>query len=126
MTTANKLKLTEKETEIMRQLWEGDKTVRELLESYSDPKPHFNTVSTTVRILIDKGFVTHVGERNGAFLYHASVARNSMAKRSLTNVVKSFFNNDYFSVVSTLVKEEKINIDELRELIDELEKKSKT
>lgn len=124
MATANKLKLTEKETEIMRQLWEGDKTVRELLEAYPDPKPHFNTVSTVVRILVEKGFVTHVGERNGAFLYHACVAQNSMARRSLTNVVKSFFNNDYFSVVSTLVKEEKINIDELRELIEELEKKS--
>lgn len=124
MDTTSTHKLTEKETEIMRHLWEGDKTIREILECYEDPKPHFNTISTTVRILSEKGFVEHRGERNGAFLFHAIIPQQKMAKNSLSKVVKSFFNNDYFSLVSTLVKEEKIDIEELRELINQLEKSS--
>lgn len=44
--------LTEKELVIMRMLWEhGPMFVREMLEIYPEPKPHFNTVSTIVRIL---------------------------------------------------------------------------
>ncbi len=52
--------LTEKELVIMRMLWEhGPMFVREMLEIYPEPKPHFNTVSTIVRILEDKGHVGH-------------------------------------------------------------------
>lgn len=40
-----KNRLTEKESEIMRQLWSrGPLFVRQMLEEYPDPKPHFNTV----------------------------------------------------------------------------------
>lgn len=125
MVQRKKKKLTEKETEVMVQLWQGDKTVRELLEGYEDPKPHFNTVSTTVRILVDKGYVEHCGERNGAYVYRACVARESMGSGSLSHVVKSYFNDSYFSVVSALVKEEKISADELRELIEMVESKNR-
>ena len=57
MTPGRKRKiLTEKETEIMNMLWErGPMFVKEMLVMYPDPKPHFNTVSTLVRILEDKG-----------------------------------------------------------------------
>jgi len=116
-------KLTEKEAEIMERLWaDGPMTVRELLERYDDPRPHFNTVSTIVRILVDKGFVEHVGQKNGAYLYGASVKPDDFGRRSLAQVVKSYFNNSYSSVVSALVKEEKISVEELREIIDMIEK----
>ena len=116
-------KLTEKEAEIMERLWaDGPMTVRELLERYDDPRPHFNTVSTIVRILVDKGFVEPVGQKNGAYLYGASVKPADFGRRSLAQVVKSYFNNSYSSVVSALVKEEKISVEELREIIDMIEK----
>ena len=54
------MKLTVKEEEIMNLFWErGALFVRELLENYDDPKPHFNTLSTIVRGLEEKGFLTH-------------------------------------------------------------------
>lgn len=121
MAKAKNNRLTEKETEIMSRLWQGDKTVRELLDDYDDPKPHFNTVSTTVRILVDKGYVEHCGERNGAYVYRARVKQGDMARGTLSQVVKSYFNNSYFSAVSALVKDEKITADELRELIEMVE-----
>ncbi|MDE6526976.1 MAG: BlaI/MecI/CopY family transcriptional regulator [Muribaculaceae bacterium] len=116
-------KLTEKEAEVMERLWaEGPLTVRELLERYADPRPHFNTVSTIVRILVDKGFVEHVGQRGGAYLYGAVARPEDFARRSLAQIVKSYFNNSYSSVVSALVEEEKISVEELREIIDMVER----
>ena len=45
-------KLTKKEEEIMNLFWDkGAMFVRELLEHYDEPKPHFNTLSTMVRNL---------------------------------------------------------------------------
>ncbi len=117
-------KLTEKEAEVMERLWsEGPQTIRELLASYPDPKPHFNTVSTTVRVLIDKGFVAHVGEKNGAYTYGALVESKELSGSSLARLVKNYFNNSYRSVVSALVDQEKISVDELREIIDMVEKR---
>lgn len=117
-------RLTEKETEVMERLWaDGPLTVRQLLSTYPDPKPHFNTVATTVRILIDKGYVAHVGENGGAYLYAATVNSDSLGRRTLASVVKSYFHNNYRSAVASLVEEEKITLEELQELIAMVERK---
>ena len=119
-------KLTEKEAEVMERLWaDGPMTVRELLERYAEPRPHFNTVSTIVRILVDKGFVEHMGQKGGAYLYGAVAKPGDFGRRSLAQVVKSYFNNSYSSVVSALVEEEKISVDELREIIDMVEQQNR-
>ena len=119
-------KLTEKEAEVMERLWSsGPQTIRELLVTYPDPKPHFNTVSTTVRILCDKGFVEHVGERKGAYVYGAIVESSELSGNSLARLVKNYFNNSYRSVVSALVDDDKISVEELREIIDMVERRNK-
>lgn len=52
--------LTEKESIIMNMLWEhGTLFVRELVDQYPEPRPHFNTVATTVRLLEENGYVAH-------------------------------------------------------------------
>lgn len=120
-----KIKLTEKETPIMNLLWEkGPMFVREVVAAYPELRPHFNTISTQIRILEDKGFVSHnvVG---GAFQYYAVVGREQFIERSFSDIVRSFFNNSYKSAVSALVEEEKISVDELRQIIDMVEKQSK-
>ena len=115
-------KLTEKEARIMSLLWEhGPMFVREMLTHYDEPRPHFNTVSTTVRILVDKGYVDH--EAVGAsHRYRAVASPAAFRERSLAQVVKSYFNNSYASAVSALVEEEKISVDELRRIIEMVEK----
>ncbi|MDE6286961.1 MAG: BlaI/MecI/CopY family transcriptional regulator [Muribaculaceae bacterium] len=119
-------RLTEREAEVMEQLWEhGAMTVRQLLDTYPDPKPHVNTVSTTVRILEDKGYVAHEPESPKPFRYYAVARPADFAGRSLAQVIKSYFNNSYTSAVSALVEEEKISVDELRQIIDMIEGKNK-
>lgn len=114
-------RLTERETEIMEMLWaHGPQFVRELLALYPDPKPHFNTVSTTVRILENKGYVDHetVG---GSYRYRAVAKASDFAGRSLAQVIKSYFHGSASAAVSALVEDEKISVDELREIIEMVE-----
>lgn len=116
--------LTEKEAVIMNMLWEhGPMFVRELLELYPEPKPHFNTISTTVRILESKGYVTH--EVFGASHRFKAVAQKAdFRERSLAEVVRDYFGNSYKSAVSALVEEEKISVDELKEIVEFIESKN--
>lgn len=109
--------LTEKEMMIMKMLWEhGPLFVREMLTYYPEPKPHFNTVSTLVRILEEKGRVAH--ESFGpTYRYYAVTKQEEMRDRSLKQVVADYFNSSYKSAVSALVDEEKISVEELKEII---------
>lgn len=117
-------KLTEKEAQIMSMLWEhGPMFVREMLPLYDEPRPHFNTVSTTVRILEDKGYVGHEAV-GGSHRYFAAARPEEFRERSLAQVVKSYFNNSYASAVSALVEEEKISVDELKRIIEMVEQNS--
>ncbi len=118
-------RLTDREAEIMSLLWErGPLFVREMLESFPEPRPHFNTVSTTVRILEDKGYVGHEAI-GGSHRYHAIAQASDFGGRSLAQVIKSFFNNSASAAVSALVEEEKISVEELRQIIDMVESRKK-
>ena len=110
-------KLTNKEEELMRIFWErGQMFVRDIVALYDDPKPHFNTISTMVRTLEAKGFVDH--ESFGpTYRYYPVISQEQFSKGQLGNVVTRYFENSYKSVVSALIEEEKISIDELEELI---------
>jgi len=122
---SNTPRLTEKEADILKVLWsEGALTVRQILAHYPEPKPHFNTISTTVRILEDKGFVSHK-IIPGGYRYFAVADIDDFRKRSMSEVVKSFFGNSYKSAVSALVADEKISAEELREILKMIEDKNK-
>jgi predicted transcriptional regulator len=113
--------LTAKEEEIMGFFWEkGPLFVKQMLEFYDEPRPHFNTVSTFVRMLEDKGYVSHRVMGN-SYQYYAVVSKDDFKKKTLKGVISKYFNNSYLGVVSSLVKEEEISLDELKELIREVE-----
>ena len=117
--------LTAKEEEIMGFFWEkGPLFVKQMLEFYDDPRPHFNTVSTFVRMLEDKGYVSHRVMGN-SYQYYAVVSKDDFKKKTLKGVISKYFNNSYLGVVSSLVKEEEISLDELKELIREVENANK-
>ena len=116
--------LTEKESVIMNMLWNhGPMFVREMLELYPEPRPHFNTVATTVRILGEKGYVAHevLGSTHRFF---AVAEKNDFRNRSLAEVIRNYFDNSYKSVVSALAEEEKISVEELREIIGIIESRN--
>lgn len=117
--------LTAKEEEIMGFFWEkGPLFVKEMLAFYDDPKPHFNTLSTIVRGLEEKGFLQHHTFGN-TYQYYAVVSEADFSKRTLRNVISKYFNNSYLRAVSSLVEEEDISLDDLRKLISEVEQTEK-
>lgn len=114
--------LTLKEEEIMSFFWaKGELFVKELLTFYDEPKPHFNTLSTIVRGLEEKGFLSHRTFGN-TYQYYAVVSEEDFRNGTLKNVVKKYFNDSFLNVVSSLVREEDISIEELKELITQVEK----
>ena len=116
--------LTAKEEEVMRYFWDnGALFVKQLVEMYPEPKPHFNTLSTYVRALEDKGFLSH--ESFGTtYRYFSVITEEEYRNRTLKNVVKKYFDNSYLSVVSSLIKDENISVEEIRKLLDEVESNS--
>ena len=117
-------RLTRKEEEIMNFFWEkGPMFVRELRELYSDPKPHFNTLSTFVRNLEAEGFLSH-NSFGPTYQYYTTVTSKEYNKFSLTSVVDKYFGKSYMGLVSACVEEEKISVKELKELISRMESKS--
>ena len=117
--------LSAREEEIMDILWEkGPLFVKEMVELYEEPRPHFNTLSTFVRGLEEKGYVGHRAFGN-SYQYYAKGSRDDFKKKTLKGVISKYFNNSYLGVVSSLVREEEISLDELKELIREVENANK-
>ena len=119
--SANMEKLTKREEQLMRIFWEhGPLFVRELVEMADEPKPHFNTLSTWVRLLEAKGYLGH--ESFGStYRYYPLISEQEFGRGTLTNVVGRYFKDSYMGAVSALVEEEKISLDDLRELIRRIE-----
>ena len=114
-------RLTTKEKEIMDLYWKyGPMFVKELLGYYDEPRPHFNTLSTTVRILEKKGFLDHK-QFGMSYQYFPTISEQEYGRSSLTGIIKNYFDDSYLSAVSSFVKEEKISVEELKELIKQIE-----
>lgn len=125
MKKTAKDQLTPKEEELMHLLWEhGPILISKLVELYPDPKPHFNTVSTVMRRLEAKGFVSH-NEIGGSFHYYAMARKEDFRSKSFGNFIKNYFGGSYYGAVSSLVAEDKISADELKELLQLVKNKGK-
>lgn len=113
--------LTAKEEELMGFFWDkGPLFVKQLLDFYEEPKPHFNTLSTIVRGLEEKGYLTHTAYGN-TYQYVALVSEEDFRKSTLNNVVSKYFDNSFLGAVSTLVREENISLADLKQLVAEVE-----
>lgn len=114
-------KLTNKEREVMELFWQyGPMFVRELLERYEEPRPHFNTLSTIVRRLEHEGYIGHK-QYGSTYQYHALISEQDYAKRNIFRLVDDYIEDSYKGLVSTFLKEDKLSVDELRELISQVE-----
>ena len=115
-------KLSEKKEVIMNHFWDkGELFVRELRELYPEPKPHFNTLSTQVRELESDGFLDHKAY-GPTYQYYPIVSRDEYSRFSMGGFIGNYFGS-YLNAVSAFVGDGKVSIDELKELIEHLEKK---
>jgi predicted transcriptional regulator len=118
--------LTEAELRVMEVLWRLERaTVAEVTEALPPPPLAYNSVLTTLRILEQKGHVTH-DEAGRAFIYRPTLAREAAATNAVQNVVEKFFGNSTGALALRLIESERPNQDELarlRSLIERYEEK---
>jgi BlaI family penicillinase repressor len=115
-------KLTNKEEEIMHILWKLKKAfVKEVMAEIAEDQPHYNTLSTIVRNLEEKGFVSHNAFGN-THQYFPIVSIEEYRKRFMNTAIDNYFNSSYKNMVSFFAKEEKITAEELREILAMIEK----
>jgi len=122
--------LTKAEEQIMQILWNLEKAfVKEIIAKFPDPKPAYNTVSTIIRILEKKEFVSH--EAFGkSFRYYPLVEKKEYTKSYFQNFLNNYFSSSFKQMVSFFAKEENMDIKDIEELKDfvnkQLEEQKKT
>lgn len=117
-------KLTNKEEEIMHIIWKLEKAfVKDVLAEIKEDQPHYNTLSTIVRNLEDKGYVSYQAYGK-THQYFPIVSMEAYKKQFMSNAIENYFNNSYKNVVSFFAKEENISVDELKEIIALIETKN--
>ncbi len=115
-------KLTNKEEEIMHILWKLEKAfVKDVLAEIKGDKPHYNTLSTIIRNLEDKGYVGY-NAYGKTHQYYPIVSKEEYRKGFMSTAIDHYFNNSYKNMVSFFAKEEKISVEELKEIISLIEK----
>ena len=108
--------LTRAEEEIMQILWSlQEGFVKNVVEKFPDPKPAYNTVSTIIRILEKKGWISHK-DYGGSYMYFPMISKSDYTKSFLGSFVKDYFGNSYSGLVSFFAKEGDLSVAELEEI----------
>ena len=114
--------LTKAEEEVMQVLWDlKEANVATIIEQFQNPKPAYNTVSTIIRILENKGFVDYRKEGRG-HIYFPIVLKETYSKQSLDKLMQGYFKGSFKNMVSFFVKENNMSMKDLEQLLKEIEK----
>lgn len=109
--------LTHAELEVMQILWEKKKAlVREVLDEMPEPKPAYNTVSTVIRVLEKKGFVSHKAFGT-TYQYFPLVRKREYTKGYMDTVMTNFFGGSMHQMLSFFNDTKSVSISELEEII---------
>jgi BlaI family penicillinase repressor len=112
--------LTRAEEQVMLVLWKlGKGFLKDITDASPEPKPHPNTVATLLKILIEKNFVEYevLGRNN---LYRPKVNKTEYGKKSISLLVKGYFEGSPAKLVSQFVNDNKISLQELEELLTQI------
>lgn len=113
--------LTRAEEQIMQILWDIEKGfVKDILKHFPEPRPAYNTVSTIVRILQDKGFVSHKAYGR-THEYYPLVSKEEYTKSRMSHLVSNYFSNSFEKMISFFAREKKISLREMEDIIKMME-----
>ena len=117
--------LTRAEEQVMHILWKLRKAfVKDVVEHFENPKPAYNTVSTIIRILEKKEFVSYKSYGN-TYEYFPLVSKDEYSRLYLGKFIKNYFGNSYNQMVSFFANDSKVTIKELEEIKELVEKEIK-
>lgn len=110
-------KLGKREEQIMQVVWQLEKAfIKDIIDELPEPKPHYNTIATMVKILTEKGFLS--AEKIGnTFLYTPLVPLAEYRQQDVATIKKKYFGNSFTKMIAHFAKEEKLSDEELDELV---------
>lgn len=109
--------LTKAELEIMQVTWKRGKVlVHDILDEMSEPKPAYNTVSTIVRILESKGFVSHKAYGR-TYEYFPLVPKDEYTGSYMRTVLDNFFDGSVSRMVNFFSSQQSISTEETDEIL---------
>lgn len=112
--------LTKAEEQIMQILWDLEKGfVKDIVERFPEPKPAYNTVSTIIRILEQKGFVDHTAYGK-THEYFPLVGKSDYTRIFMKNFMRNYFSGSFREMVSFFAREDNLTISELDELMQQV------
>jgi BlaI family penicillinase repressor len=115
--------LTRAEETVMKVLWQLESgLLMEVVDNMPEPQPHKNTVATILNTLVDKEFV-RIEPIGRIHRYFPMVSKKAYSKGSLASMAKGYFEGSYSSIVSFLVDEKKLSVQDLELLLKQLKKK---
>jgi BlaI family transcriptional regulator, penicillinase repressor len=118
--------LTKAEERIMKILWDIEEGfIKDIIAQFPDPKPPYNSVSTIVRVLVQKEIVDFTVYGN-THKYHPRITRDAYSKGQLSRLVKDYYNNSLREVVSFFSESKKLDekeLDEVMRMLEELKSK---
>jgi predicted transcriptional regulator len=120
--------LTKAEEQIMQIVWQLEKCfVKEVMDHLPEPTPAYNTASTIIRILEVKGFIGHeaVGKSHQ---YYPLISKEDYKRHATEKLLGNYFENSVESMFSFFVKEEKLDlsdVDEILKMISKIKNKPK-
>jgi len=110
-------KLAKREAQLMQAIWQLERAfIKDIIALLPEPKPHYNTVSTMVKILEEKGFVGHEKLGN-AYQYFPLVAKEDYQEQAVDEVVKGFFDNSPLKLVNYFAKGQKLDPEDLERIV---------
>ena len=117
--------LTKAEEQIMQELWEMNAAfVKEVIDRLPEPKPAYNTVSTIVRILETKGFLSHK-PYGKSHRYFPIIGKEEYKKMITGKLLNNYFDNSPKSMLSYFLEDNKLDVKELNEILTIIEKNKK-
>ena len=109
--------LTRAEEQVMQHLWDLEKGfVKDILERFEEPKPAYNTVSTIIRILVQKGFVDYKAYGK-TYEYYPIIDRDAYKSFYLKRFISGYFEGSFSSLVSFFAKDENMDVKEIDQLM---------
>jgi len=110
-------KLTRKEEEIMQVLWRLEKGfVKEVQEELPEPKPHYNTVSTMIKILEEKQFIDRKKLGN-MYQYFPIVPKETYQSDAADDLVEKYFDGSSVNIIAHFAKKENMSDEEIQEIV---------
>ena len=112
--------LTKSEIQVMNALWDmpDGGCIHDIIARYPDPKPAYTTISTFLKILLNKGFVEFRKLSGKTHTYYPLISREQYTDHVMNDVKESFFGGSGSSLVKFFVEKEQMSEKEIEELVE--------